>query len=141
MTAKSRNGQSLLEFALVLPLLLIVTFGIVEFGILMYDKAVITNASREGARLGIVARDRSDLAAIQSEIQSTVSDYAASYLITFGSGVGALEIPAPVFSGSTFGSTVTVTARYTYEFLVLPRLVASVTGPVVFEATTVMKLE
>ena len=61
MKTKRQSGQALVELALVLPLLLILAFGIVEFGLLMYNKAVITNASREGARVGIVAQDRSNL--------------------------------------------------------------------------------
>lgn len=141
MTRKTGNGQSLVEFALVLPLLLIVTFGIVEFGLVMYDKAVITNASREGARVGIVAQDRTNIAAISTEIQNTVNNYAATHLVTFGNPMGALQVPAPTFSGTSFGSDLTVTVRYSYQFLVLPAFVASLAGPVVLEATTVMKLE
>ena len=57
----SRRGQSAVELALVLPMLFVVIFGAVEFGTAMYDKAVLTNASREGARAGIVApRPRQD---------------------------------------------------------------------------------
>ena len=53
--SSSQKGASAVEFALVLPLLMLITFGIIEFGMLMYNKQVITNASREGARAGIVA--------------------------------------------------------------------------------------
>lgn len=141
MRIKSRSGQSLVEFALVLPLLLIFTFGIVEFGVLMFDKAVITNACREGARRGIVAQDRTDLAAIKAEVQSTVTAYAADHLITFGSRVGALTVPLPVFSGTTFGADLTVTAQYRYEFMLLPTFVAGLSSPFVLESTSVMKLE
>ena len=56
MKIKSENGASAVEFALVMPLLFVLIFGIIEFGIFLYDKAVITNASREGARAGVVAR-------------------------------------------------------------------------------------
>ena len=52
----SQKGASAVEFALVLPLLMLILFGIIEFGLLMYNKAMITNASREGARRGIVYR-------------------------------------------------------------------------------------
>ena len=45
----------MVELALALPMMLLLIFGAVEFGTAMYDKAVITNASREGARFGIVA--------------------------------------------------------------------------------------
>ena len=45
---KSR-GQSLLEFALVLPLLLVLVLGAMDFGRMFYTKIVLTNAAREGA--------------------------------------------------------------------------------------------
>jgi len=141
MTTKTRNGQSLLEFAQVLPLLLILTFGIIEFALILYDKAVITNASREGARFGIVAQDRSDIPALQTQIQNTARSYAAGHLITFGDPTAALQVPTPTFSGNTFGSNLTVTVRYTYQFLLLPRFATGMAGPLVMEATTVMKLE
>jgi hypothetical protein len=40
----------MVEFALVAPLLFVLLFGIIEFGVILYDQAVITNVSREGAR-------------------------------------------------------------------------------------------
>lgn len=141
---KAHNGQSLVEFALVLPLLLILIFGMIEFGVLMYDKAVITNASREGARVGIVAQDRSTgarIVAIQAQIADTVRTYCVARLITFGNSSGALQSPVASFSAYTFGSDLTVTVRYTYGFLVLPRFLTGMAGPLVLQATTVMKLE
>jgi Flp pilus assembly protein TadG len=51
------KGQSLLEFALMLPLLLLIVLGIIEFGriFLLYTEA--SNAAREGARYGVAAGD------------------------------------------------------------------------------------
>ncbi len=48
------RGQSLLEFALVLPILLLLFFGIIEFGIIFSDNLIISQAAREGARVGVV---------------------------------------------------------------------------------------
>ena len=45
----SPRGQSLVEMALVLPILLVLVIGAIEFGRLFYTKIVITNAAREGA--------------------------------------------------------------------------------------------
>src|ERR1700758_4127008 len=53
---KKQAGVAAVEFAIVLPVLLLIIFAIVELGIALYDKAVITNASREGARAGIVLK-------------------------------------------------------------------------------------
>jgi Flp pilus assembly protein TadG len=52
---RETKGASMVEFALVLPILILILFGIIEFGILIYNQQVITNASREGARYGIVS--------------------------------------------------------------------------------------
>ena len=53
-TKSKEKGGSAVEFALVLPILVVILFGIIEFGFVLYDKAVITNASSEAARQGIV---------------------------------------------------------------------------------------
>ena len=50
---KDEKGAAGLEFTIVFPLLLIMTFGIIEFGALMFDKAILTNAAREGVRAAI----------------------------------------------------------------------------------------
>jgi Flp pilus assembly protein TadG len=52
---KSQNGAQLVEFAIILPLLITILFAVIEFGFMLYDQAIITNASREGARAGVVA--------------------------------------------------------------------------------------
>ena len=62
MTTKSginrfnNNGQALVEFAIILPLLMLLVFGIIEFGRFLYLKNSVTNAAREGARLAAVTK-------------------------------------------------------------------------------------
>jgi len=51
------KGQGLVEFALVLPLVLVLVLGIIEISRLLFLYAVTTSASREGARYGAVAGD------------------------------------------------------------------------------------
>ena len=48
------EGQSLVEFAVVLPVFLLILAGILDFGLGLYSQMTIINASREGARLGVV---------------------------------------------------------------------------------------
>jgi len=48
-----QKGVAAVEFAIILPFLVLLVFGTIEFGVLFYNKQVITNASREGARAGI----------------------------------------------------------------------------------------
>ena len=54
---ETEAGQSLVEFAMVLPLFLVLLFALVDFGRAFYSWMVITNAAREGARAGAVQKD------------------------------------------------------------------------------------
>ena len=51
---KKQEGQSLIEFAIVLPVLLLVVFGIIQFGIIFNAQITLTHAAREGARVAVV---------------------------------------------------------------------------------------
>jgi Flp pilus assembly protein TadG len=52
---KSQKGQSLVEFALVLPVFVVILFGIMEFGRLWEVSNILTSAAREGARVAAVS--------------------------------------------------------------------------------------
>jgi len=54
-----RRGQTLVEFALVLPILLVLMVGTIELGVVMYTQIVVTNAAWEGARAGATITDPS----------------------------------------------------------------------------------
>jgi Flp pilus assembly protein TadG len=54
LRARSRAGQSLVEMAMVMPMLALLTFGLVDFGRAYYFQVSVTNAAREGARTGIL---------------------------------------------------------------------------------------
>src|SRR5689334_13284106 len=79
-----QRGAAVVEFALLLPLLLAITFGIVEFAIALYDKAVITNASREAARAGIVYAVPQPT---NAQISTVATNYCQNYLISLGGKV------------------------------------------------------
>jgi Flp pilus assembly protein TadG len=114
-----QRGAAAVEFAIILPLLVVFVFGIIEFSIMFYDKAVITNASREGARAGIVFDDpRPDAAAIQA----IVNNYCNNRLITFGTP--NLQIPPPTPCVDS-GDELVVTVTYTYDFLIVPDILAA----------------
>ena len=70
-----QKGAAAVEFAIVLPLLLMLLFGIIEFSVILYDKAMITNASREGTRAGIVSRWPTKLT--EAEIKTVVTNSSA----------------------------------------------------------------
>jgi len=137
MRLQDEKGAAMVEFSIILPLLAVLLFGVVEFSLLLYNKQVITNASREGARAGIVAQAPR---LTPAEIQQVVNDYAGSHLISFGTA------SAPVTTidnsgGTAFGDDLTVTVSYKYDFLVLPNFIASLAGGVDLKAETVMRYE
>lgn len=132
---KARAGSELIEFAVVLPLLLILMFGVVDFSLALYDKAVVTNASREGARAAIVATTpRPDLA----KVQGVVTDYCSTYLINFGGAAPTVTVPTGLGGGS--GDPLTVQVEYYYNFAVISKLIPSL-GSLNLTSTTVMRLE
>ena len=77
---RRREGQSLVEFAVTLPVFLLLLAGIVDFGMGLYSQMTIINASREGARLGIVelsvATTPGEIAAAKAKIVTKVSQAA-----------------------------------------------------------------
>jgi len=156
----NQKGATAVEFAIVLSLLITLIFGIIEFSLFIFNRQVITNAAREGARYGIVARPerRSNV-----EIQDEVLKYAEKHLITFGDDVltaddvdidpiddnpsdGGLDSDhrCVVFEYEIdsvpdvfYPCELEVTVNYTYKFLFLSTLV----GPLNLQARSVMRME
>jgi Flp pilus assembly protein TadG len=135
---RGQEGQALAEFALVIPVLVILLLGIMEFGLLLYNQHVITNASREGARYGIVARvDRRT----EAEIETVVLDYCGNRLVTFGSGAPETTVVPQTTSGALFGQDLSVMVEFQYDFLVLPNFLGALVGGTNLRAQTTMKYE
>jgi Flp pilus assembly protein TadG len=55
--SKMEIAQTMVEFAIVFPVLLLITYGIIEFGRMMFIYAAVTGSAREGARYGVAAGD------------------------------------------------------------------------------------
>lgn len=133
----AQRGAAAVEFALILPLLLGLLIGGIDLSLALYDKTVITNASREGARAGIVARNPplSD-----AQIRNVVNLYAQTALVSLGTN------PAPptvlIQKGSLSGDpTLQVTVRYTFQGIGLGSLFAILGQPWVLQSSTVMVYE
>jgi Flp pilus assembly protein TadG len=137
MRWRSRRGSQIVEFALVLPLLMILVFGIVDFSIGLYDKAVVTNASREGARAGIIMKTPR---LTSEEIQDVVWNYCTGHMITFGATAFQKSDIVVVGAQGASGADLEVTVTYPFEFVVISTLVPSLGTPTL-QAKTVMKME
>jgi Flp pilus assembly protein TadG len=130
-------GSALVEFGLVLPLLLLLLLGIVEFSVALFDKAMITNASREAARAGIVYKSPP---LTPAQVSAVASNYLQNALVTFGSA-NTPQVTVSQTSGTSSGDPLTVTVSYTYAGLALGPLISPLTGSMQLAATTTMLYE
>ncbi|MFN2424917.1 MAG: TadE/TadG family type IV pilus assembly protein [Candidatus Binatia bacterium] len=115
MVRYGRSGQrgvSAVEFALVLPVLCVVLFGVIEFGMAFWRKQILTAAVREGARQGILATPVKTC----NEITNTVKTYLANS--GFDSSKAAVT---PTGCPRTEGTPLTVAATYPSSFFVLSK--------------------
>jgi len=123
-----QKGATLIEFALILPVLILLLFGIIEFGIIMFDKAMLTSAVREGARSGVVYRwppPRLE----KPEIEDVVLNYCKKHLISFAASSESpyVSFPDEDGTGSDYisppceqGRYIAVKADYEYNFIFFP---------------------
>lgn len=104
------RGQSLVEFALVLILLLVIAAGAVDLGRAFHSTIIITNASREGARY--LTRHPDDAAsAFSGTKNAAVQEAGGSYITLQPADVTVL----PNQPSLPPGTEVTVTVGYTFE--------------------------
>jgi len=111
-----QQGQSLVELALVLPALMLILVGILQFGIVFKQYITLTDAVREGARKAAVSRHRGAAAA---------TDYAKGEVVKSGSdlGSGFTKSNVTVTSSWTRGDDVTVRATFNFTINVLGKVV------------------
>jgi len=129
-----QQGAAAVEFALILPVLLLVVFGIIELSLALYDKAVITHASREAARAGIVL---SSPKMTDAQISAVALNYTQGALIQ----LGASQTPTVTVAQSSpasFPHPLRVTVTYTYSGLGLGSMLGALGQPIVLTSSTSM---
>jgi Flp pilus assembly protein TadG len=139
---KSERGAALLEAAVTLPMLLLVSVGIFEFGRAYQTWQILTNAAREGARMAVL-QDSSN-----TDIAARVTQYMTDGQLgaVAGATVGVNRSAVIDVNGRSVSAS-DVTIDYPFSFIVLQpvaRLVAPTTslgGAVVMHAEAVMRNE
>jgi Flp pilus assembly protein TadG len=113
---RNQQGQSMTEFALVLPILALLLFGVIQFGIVFNNYITLTDAVRAGARKGAVGRHLNNpAAAVEQTVRDAATDLKQPDLIVNVS-------PNP---GWTANAEVTVNATYPYQISLLGLVVKS----------------
>ena len=122
----------MVEFALLLPIFLAVLFLIIDFGVGINRWVIVTNSTREGARIGAVGASEGDIAdkvAITSNGLLDAADVTVRYV---GDGDGAAER----------GESVVVESDYEYGLITPLRAFLSIAfDSITFHSCTDMRLE
>jgi Flp pilus assembly protein TadG len=133
---RSDAGAELIEFAIVVPLLVLLLAGIFDFGMMFRSFEVVTNAAREGARVCVLPGYAA------ADVQNRVDQYMAVSGMTSPYTVTSANVPIATGAGTFTACSVTV--NYTYPFLVLGPIGAAFGGSFTtlpLQAISVMRTE
>ena len=128
---RQRKGQALVEMALILPLLLLLLFGIIEFGRVMSAGIIVTHGARDGARYGAVgATDSEIVTRIQTKSAAVLYDAEDPTKLSI-----EIERTGPVKGGD-------IQVKVSYKVTLYMPLIPEITGnPVTVAGTSVMRIE
>jgi Flp pilus assembly protein TadG len=122
---RNQKGQAFVEFAIVLPILLLLVFGIIQFGILFNNYLTLTDAVRAGARQAAVSRTLSDqVGPAIARVRAAAADLPSSA----DPSVLPVTVTPRALNGTQSweqGGDVTVTATYPYSINLLGLVVKS----------------
>lgn len=125
---KGKNGQALVEMALVLPLLLLLFMGIFEFGRIFGAHLLISNLAREGARYGVVGHNDIEINNIILDRHAWLDQNLINVTII------------PVFEERVRGSSLEVEINYPLT-LMTPLIADVLPNPVPLSANCLMRVE
>jgi Flp pilus assembly protein TadG len=114
--------------ALILPIIMLMLIGIIEFGRLLMIQQIITSAAREGGRIAV----------LPSADESEVRDKVTSVIHNGGLDVGKASIAVSGIRGGT-GATTNVTVTYPFNSLLLTFIHSNLTTITVRASSSMLK--
>lgn len=125
---KNNKGQALVEFAVIVPILLLILMGIFEFGRIFNTYLIINHASREGARSAVVGHE---------------DDYIVNTIIDSMFHLDPTNMTATISPDKSLrarGSNVTVNLKYDVD-VIIPIIEDVIPDPLRLETQTIMRVE
>ena len=113
------DAAQLVEFALVLPMLLLVVLGIAEFGFIFQRYEVLTNAAREGARMAVLPGYATP------DVEARVRAYVTQGRVpttTTNPAIAVTNVTVPVGAGLPPINAKRVSVTYTHSYTFLPKI-------------------
>lgn len=135
---RRRSGNAVLDMAFVLPILLALTFGAVEYGYALYLKHALQGAAREGARAAIVA------GATATHVQTAVDTSMQASGFPQAKYTRPPTITPAGWPTAAAGTTITVTVQTTWGTAgvkVLPSAMGGISSSKVISGATTMRKE
>jgi hypothetical protein len=122
---RSESGEALVEMALVLPILIVLSMGMLDFGRAFHTKSVLDQAAREGARVAVVTAP--DVGVVQDRVDAllggmphntTVSAVGPDRMVTVQVTTTFTFVTPGVFTliGASYGNTILMTGRSSMRF-------------------------
>ena len=152
-TASQRNGQSLVEFALLLPILLVILIGVFDFGRAIYAYNAVSNAAREGGRTAIVNQTPEAIRARAAQqatalgipddptgcpVDGRATTAPAGVCMSLRAATPS-TLTAPCPSPAVLGCVARVSVKWT--FTAITPLIGNIIGPIPISATTEQSIE
>jgi len=135
-TRGKRRGQSIIEFALILPLFLILTGGVVDYGVYMFQREQAASCVRTVARM-IVVRSPAAPTGANSATWSTLAPQCAKAVQQGGT---AFVAPGVNSSSPVGGSEIEVKVNYSYAPIFLSRAIPGLTRITIMPVTATIKM-
>ena len=126
---RNETGSELVELAIVMPILVLLLLGIVDFAFLFQRWEVVTNATREGARLASMG----DTAYTDQDVEDRVESYLQANGLSATPSIGVNLATSETIS-TVVVNTVTVSVSYPSSFIFLP-------GTINLQSSSVMRAE
>lgn len=128
-----QRGVAMVEFALVLPLFVILMIGFIDFALAMHNQSMLISASRAGARAGIVLQSPK---LTDAQIRTKVLDSLGSSLIACGT-----PTVSTTGAGTLYGNTLTVQVSATFQGLFYGSAYRVIASPITLRAYAAMMQE
>ena len=127
-TIRNKKGQAMVEFALILPIFLLLLLGMVDLSRVISANFVLDNAARSAARIGVISNDDDDIIAAIDSGTATLDAASIAYTIT------------PTEGSRNSGDELTIQIDYTVE--ILTPIVSNIIGEnIPISGKTIMRIE
>jgi Flp pilus assembly protein TadG len=132
---RARGGMAMVEMVIILPLLLMLVFALVEFGVMFARWQTLSNAAREGAREAVLFQESCNASTVEADVRDRVKNYAAPLGITLEDADIAVSGQCRTAPSST------VLVSFTHTFSVLPNFAESLSPTIDLSRSSVMRNE